>query len=117
MSNEKNWCITSGDLNNLTPIKARDLIIKCFFEAQKETFARMKQKANVDNSDEKVLQTIIGGVKIAFKSNGCDYDNPTKNDFPKIIQYLANKALSWGTPQDIIEFHKKEIEKVIKNLK
>lgn len=31
------WSVSASDLTGMTPAKARDLIVQCFHEAQKET--------------------------------------------------------------------------------
>mgnify|MGYP001053264584 CR=1 FL=1 len=45
MERFKRWFVSEEDLQGLNPIKARDIIIKCFFEAQKETFRKSKRES------------------------------------------------------------------------
>ena len=107
------WHLQDEDLSGLNPIKARDLIVKCFFEAQKETFARIKQDMGGSTSDKDLMSNVIASIKMVFREVGSDYENPTKEGIMKAVESLAKKAGSWGTPQDIIEFHKGQIMKVL----
>ena len=108
----RRWSLKESDLDDLSPLKARDLIIKCFFEAQKETFARAKQDLGIAK-DEELMTSVVGSVRLAFRGVEEDFDNPTKKSLLKVVGSLARKAASWGTPQDIINYHKSQIEKII----
>ncbi len=106
------WHLKEDDLVDLTPSKARDLIVKCFFEAQKETFARAKQDLGI-GKDKELMTSVVGSIKLAFKGVGEDFDNPTRASLLKVVDWLAKKAASWGTPPDIINYHKSQIQKII----
>lgn len=109
----KRWHLQDDDLTGLNPVKARDLIVKCFFEAQKETFARIKQDMGGSTSDKDLMNNVVASIKMVFREVGTDYENPTKEGIIKAVETLAKKAGSWGTPQDIIDFHKGQIMKVL----
>jgi hypothetical protein len=111
------WHLQDDDLTGLNPVKARDLIVKCFFEAQKETFARIKQGMGGSTSDKDLMNNVVASIKMVFREVGSDYENPTKDGIVKAVETLAKKAGSWGTPQDIIEFHKGQIMKVLSLLR
>ena len=112
----KRWCLTEDDLTGLTPEKARDLIIRCFFESHKETLARTARKLGILPTDEKLFARVTASVRAAFKTTGGDYDHPTAEDLDEVVKLLGGKAASWGTPDDIIEFHKSQIVKVLARL-
>ncbi|MBU1044519.1 MAG: hypothetical protein KJ915_09025 [Candidatus Omnitrophica bacterium] len=116
MTDHGRWYLQSEDLKDLSPQKARDLIIKCFFEAQKETFKRAKQKFGKASDDSDILQRITSVVKLTFQQINGDFDQPTKETLIKVIERLAAISASWGTPEDIIEHHKKQIERVLSQL-
>ncbi|MBU1087553.1 MAG: hypothetical protein KKD05_08590 [Candidatus Omnitrophica bacterium] len=116
MTDHKRWYLQGEDLKDLNPQKARDLIIKCFFEAQKETFKRAKQKFGKSSDDTDVSQRIISVVKLTFQQINADFDQPTKESLLKVIERLAAMSASWGTPEDIIEHHKKQIQRVLSQL-
>ncbi len=116
MTDHERWYLQNEDLKDLTPQKARDLIIKCFFEAQKETFKRAKQKFGKPADTTDILQRITSVVKLTFQQINGDFNQPTKKTLLKVIERLAAMSSSWGTPEDIIEHHKKQIERVLNEL-
>lgn len=111
------WFITQRDLANITPLKARDIIIKCFYTAQKETFFRSKQDKKLPTADKDIMTTVTGAIRAVFGSIGADYDNPTTANLFQVIEILGANAKSWGTPQDIIEHHQKQIMNMLSHLK
>ena len=111
------WQCTEADMTDLTTIRARDLIIKCFFEAQKETYHRTKQAIGVSDTEEEINKTVVAGIKGAFREVGGDFENPTKDAMVKVTESLAKKAHLWGTPPDVIEYHKKCMEHIFARLK
>jgi len=111
------WQCTEADLTDLNSVKARDLVIKCFYEAQKETYHRTKQAIGISDTEDEVHKTVLAGIRGAFKETGGDFDNPTKASLLNVIELLAKKAKLWGTPPDIIEFHKKCMDMIFTTLK
>ncbi|MDA8084031.1 MAG: hypothetical protein M0024_10280 [Nitrospiraceae bacterium] len=107
------WTIKEDDLKGMDEKKARDLIVKCFFEAQRETFARIKQDMGGSTRDEDLMVNVLASIRMVFRETGSDFDNPTREGITKAVETLAKKAGSWGTPQDIIDFHKGQIMKVL----
>ena len=111
------WGLVPSDLENLTPIKSRDLLVRCFFEAQRETFARSSKVLARDDSEEEVRKNVTTMVKMAFKETGGSYEQPTKASLAKAVGALTQKAAAWGTPADIIEHHRVQIERILTVLK
>ena len=111
------WSVKEEDLIGLTPEKARDLIVKCLFEAQKETIRHAKEKLGREIDDEQIYQSVISIVKFAFTDTKSSFKNPTKATLIRVIQRLAEISKSWGTPEELIQHHKSQIQKVISNLK
>ncbi|MEJ2682857.1 MAG: hypothetical protein P8Z71_00485 [Candidatus Sulfobium sp.] len=111
------WRLKEEDLKDLNPAKAKDLIIHCFYEAQKETFARSKQTLGLRTDEAQVFASVLSAIKLAFKETGEDFNNPTKKNLTKVVEVLGRKATSWGTPRDIIEYHRGQIMRVIGELK
>ncbi|MFH1061862.1 MAG: hypothetical protein V1747_03120 [Candidatus Omnitrophota bacterium] len=116
MTEHERWYLQASDLQDLNPQKARDLVIKCFFEAQKQTFKHAKQKFGKASDDTDVLQRITSVVKLTFQQINADFEHPTKETLIKVTERLAAMSASWGTPEDIIEHHKKQIEKLLSEL-
>jgi len=111
------WKLPESQLVDLTPEKARDLVVECFYYAQHETFLRTKQKLGVTRLDETSLRaSIVGAVRLAFDEIGGDYDHPTVASLRSAIAVLARKAESWGTPMDIIQHHARQIGRVLSRM-
>jgi len=107
------WTASETDMAEMTPIKARDLIIDCFFHAQKETFQAIKEKLNKESTDEQILESVQSIIKMTFDETGGDFDNPTKEQLMSVVMNIAGKSKAWGTPPDIIDHHKQQIEKIL----
>lgn len=99
------WCPTDADLKNLDLEKARDLIVDCFFEAQKETLTRAKEQLGEVPDDATLRKDVETMVRITFREIGFSFDAPTKENLGLVVVGLAKKAKAWGTPKDIIEHH------------
>jgi len=110
------WVLCPDDLLDMTPIKARDLIVKCFYEAQKETIGAAGRKIGQAQNDADLRNTVIGAVRLAFREAAADFDDPTKGGLMAAVQILARKSQQWGTPPDIVEHHKGQIERVLQIL-
>ena len=108
------WFLDASDLLDMKPIKARDLIVKCFYEAQKETIAAAGKKIGQAQND--LQNTVTGAVRLAFREAAADFDQPTKASLIAAVQILARKSKQWGTPPDIVEHHKAQIERVLQSL-
>ena len=111
------WSLQDKDLENLTPYKARDIMVTCFIEAQKETFARSKKDLGISSDDRQLRESITTAIKLVFKEVGGDFERPEKEKLIKAMEVLWRRAASWGTPQDIIEYHKGQMQKVVGLLK
>jgi hypothetical protein len=111
------WTIPDNALVDLTPLRARELLVECFFQAQRETFARTRQKLGSSRIDDTTLRAdIVGAVRLAFKETGGDFEHPDAASLASAVGVLARKAGSWGTPQDIIEHHGASIQKMLQRL-
>ncbi|MCF7862316.1 hypothetical protein K9M79_08830 [Candidatus Woesearchaeota archaeon] len=111
------WNVTDEDLRDLNVAKARDLVVECFMEAQKETFMRLSQQLGDTPSDIQLREGVVGKVRHTFEEVGGNYDEPSSEILEKVVGRLAKAAASLGTPEDIIEHHKSELSKVFSKLK
>ena len=107
------WVVDLNGKTELTPVEVRNIIVKCFIEAQKETIKRAATKLGRSTSEETIAGSIQTLVKMSFKRVGANYDNPKQSDFTEVVGTLAKKARAMGTPQDIIDHHLKQIDEVI----
>lgn len=111
------WTIPDNDLVDLTPARARDLIIECFYHAQRETFARTRQKLGSARVDDATLRAdVASAVRVAFRESDGDFDRPTPASLASAVSVLARKAGSWGTPPDIVARHGAQIMAMLERL-
>jgi hypothetical protein len=108
--------LSTEDLTNLTPAGARDIVVRCFFNAQRETFERAASQMGRAPEEAELRKTVEGAVRLAFRSVAADFDYPTKGTLLKAVQRLSEKAAAMGTPADIIEHHRCELGKVFEAL-
>lgn len=113
----RKWELDEDSLIGLTNAKALDILVECFYAAQGGLVKRIKNKLDIDPTDKQILDQVVALIRMAFKEVGEDFSNPTKIALTKVIERLSEKAKSWGTPQDIIDHHRKEIQRVIDHLK
>jgi hypothetical protein len=114
----KRWTLREADLIDLSPQKVRDIIIQCFCEAQKEAYrTTRKNLRGKPLTEEQLYKGMENFVKAAFLSVGGDFENPTVDSLGEALGFLARSASSWKTPQEIIDFNKEQILKVIEILK
>jgi len=92
------------------------MMIDCFFEAQKETYARARKDTGVRTTDEDLKKIVWGAVRLAFDKSGVDFCRPTKEGLRKVVKLLASKASSWETPQEVVEYNVAQINKSIDTL-
>jgi len=111
------WKLTEDRLTDLTPLRARDLVVECFYFAQHETLARTRLKLGAGHGDEASMRASVAmAVRLAFKEAGGDYDHPTAGTLASAIDVLARKAEAWGTPADIVRHHHEQIERLLGRL-
>ena len=110
------WCLEPEDLKELDAVKARDLIIECFFDAQKETLARAKKTLGQGAETDEMKRATVSIIKVTFKELGADWNRPTKETLGKVVESLAKKSQMWGTPPDIIEHHREQLGRLFRVL-
>lgn len=106
--------ITEQDLENLNVTRCRDLILECFFEAQKEAFTRATHVLQIAPGDEgTIYNSIVGVTRLAFKEAGGSFDRPTRQGMHRVVDILARKAITWGTSRFKVEGHREEMHRLI----
>jgi hypothetical protein len=110
------WCPDDSQLAELTPARARDLIVTCFFEAQKETLSRAKRLLGTTPDDATLLSDVETIVRVTFRDLRLDWDRPTKEGLGAVVMALAKKSEAWGTPRDIVEHHTRIIGRIFERL-
>lgn len=115
-SGGKRWCVTSAELVGIDEVKARDLLVECFYCAQHQTFQRAKEQIGLSWDERSVRRSVNGAVRVAFRRVGAEWDSPTRPGLEAVLQELADKSSTWGTPEEVIDHHRKEMGKVLNRL-
>lgn len=89
----------------ISAVEARDLVVRCFCQAQKQTFARAHERLGAPVSDSDLLESIRGVVRSVFRQRGFDFEQPTQSALGTVLEALVDKAQALGTPKDIIDEH------------
>jgi len=110
------WTPAEAELEGLTSERARDLIVTCFFEAQRETLARARMRMGRAPDLDTVRRDVETIVRSTFTESGFDYDAPTSPALVLVVTALAKKAQSWGTPKDIVLHHLQSIRRILARL-
>ena len=113
----KRWNVSEKDLKNLTPEKARELIEECIFQAQKETVQCVAMAMGKGKSEDAMKKQTGEMIRNAFNETGGSYDNPYYDSLNAVVQFLAKNVVSWGTPPEIANHHKEQLEIVLNKLK
>lgn len=99
----------------ITSLMVRDAIIICFKQAHKEVLdlmdEYMKWESEAEREEFRNLEIELI-VRNAFKEAGVDFNNPTKEDFPRVLNNLAQFALRFRKPE-IIQKHYNAIERLV----
>lgn len=104
--------LSHEELRGLTVEGARDLVVRCFLEAQKETFERAASKLGTAPSDDRLRSIVEGAVRLAFRATHGDFNLPTRDALMLAVERLATQAAAMGTPPDIIEHHRSQLGRV-----
>lgn len=110
------WRVDESTLDGVTPQKARDLLVDCFFSAQSEAFTRTTRKRDADVSRSEVRKTVESLIRVKFRELGCDWDDPSADDLHRVALSLALEAAEWGTSPETIERAMAELAKVQQRL-
>lgn len=107
------WECEPDKFRALTPIGVRDMILDCFYQAQKDTYAGAKKGTAAMNTDEDLKRIVWGAVRLAFDRSQVDFCRPTREGLRRVVALLAKKASSWGTPREVVEHNLAQINKAI----
>lgn len=101
--------LCDADLENLDLVRARDLVVRCFWNAQRETFSRLAHRLGSAPSDVELRRTIEGAVRLAFKETKGEFDRPTRGSLLAAVENLAARSEAMGTPRDVIAHHRTQL--------
>jgi hypothetical protein len=112
----KRWFCSPSDLVDLTPQRARDLVVECFFQAQHETMERSNAAMGLDTDSDAIRMQAEGTVRMAFARTGGDFANPDRASLERAVESLLETASTYGTPADITRHHEQQIALVLAGL-
>jgi hypothetical protein len=112
---ERWYCIPS-ELVGLTPQRARDLIVECFFQAQREMLERSAAGMGLDTDLEAIRAQAEAAVRDALVRTGGDFENPDKASLDRAVESLLATARDLGTPSDIMRHHEQQIAMMLEGL-
>lgn len=104
---------------DVTPVMARNAMVKCFMQAHCEVMAEMKEYHKFGSEEEftKMEQmNVIAIIKSIFAELGADFDQPTKEDLLKAIDKLTEYAANFRSPE-IIKKHYDEMVLILSKVK
>jgi hypothetical protein len=110
------WICSPSDLADLTPKRARDLIVECFFQAQHEMMEEGQAATGLDADPVAIRMGAESAVRMAFASTGGDFENPDKASLQRAVVSLLEMASTFGTPADIIHHHEQQIAVLLAGL-
>lgn len=112
----KRWYCIPSELVDLTPQHARDLVVECFFQAQREAMERTRAAMGLDTNLDAVRAEAESAVRNAFACTGGDFENPDKVSIERAVESLLQVARSMGTPADIMRHHEQQIAMMLEGL-
>lgn len=112
----KRWFCLPSELIGLTPQHARDLIVECFFQAQRETMERTRVAIGLDPDLDAIRAEAESAVRNAFVRTDGDFESPDKESLERAVESLLETAESMGTPIDIMRHHEQQIAMMLDGL-
>ncbi|MDP2183183.1 MAG: hypothetical protein Q8K99_11530 [Actinomycetota bacterium] len=105
------WRVSEDELRDMNPVRARDLIIECFFRTQSQAL-RVSSERHRDVRDRELRDTMCVALRLRFEDLGLDFENPTADCIGTIADELTREAEIWGTPVHVLEHHIGELRKI-----
>jgi hypothetical protein len=96
--------------------QVRDALVECFVDAQFQKIEASAERLGIAKDRAQVRTMIEYQVKEAFGRVGAHYDNPKRDDFAKVMDILARKALSMGESPLVIEAHRKQMQAMVEQM-
>ena len=112
----RRWVVDDTNLVNLDPLQVRDLLVECFYAAQRGMFRHLKEKAGLLISEEDIRMRATSLVRLAFNKVGGDFNKPSKESLLRAMDYLAEIETSWGTPMDVVMHNARAMKQIIDRL-
>jgi len=99
-----------------TNIEVREALVNCFIEAHKEFMKKGAELVGSTTSDDDIRKKTTTLIKMAFSRVNADFNNPTKNDFLKVMGVLQDQAKAAGRDMSIIQKHAGQMMTLVNQL-
>jgi hypothetical protein len=111
---ERFWSLPAKDLESTTPLRARDLVVECFCQAQHETFALSATRlGRAPASEDDVRRKVTAAVRAVFRELDANWEDPSLDDLSRVVAVLGQRASAWGTPDAVIRHHGAQISQLL----
>ena len=110
------WKINRSLFYDLTPIKVRSLLIRCFLYVHLKEIVDKKEKRLTFRDYEIGRQAIIAEVQLTFKQLNFKFEAPDKEGLFQVLNLLAEKQINRGFSEETVLFHKGELLEAISYL-
>jgi hypothetical protein len=97
-------------------LRARDLILECFVDAQHEAMTRNWAYQDEDRNPNVIRLGAQNALRSAFRRTGGDYDNPDKASLTRLARSLADAARETDAARDIVEHLAGQIAAILAEL-
>lgn len=105
--------LASGELN---PASVKDAIIECFMDAHAKELQELDHYASDSEELERLKEMNVDLlVRKAFEETGGNFENPTKKEIIKAVEYLVGFSGNFRN-QEVVMHNKDKIMKLIKLL-
>ncbi|MBI9103997.1 MAG: antitoxin family protein [Spirochaetales bacterium] len=109
----REWNISKNDYIDLTPVKARNVMIRCFMYAHLEEVLTSKRKRVTYNDYDLAKDGLLAEIKLTFKQVDEDIQHPTKSALKKVLNLLTQKQINRGATPEIIKNHQRQLTQLI----
>ena len=109
----REWSLSERLPAEISPERARDIVLECFATVHGPHYAATKAHIGVSVDEATIRRSVKGTLRIAFKNAGGDFEHPDRDMLERVVRYLRDKSLSWGTPAHVVEKHQRDIARVL----
>ena len=114
MTNFSEWEVDETDLAEMTPEKAREIIVDYYYVALKDN--RPEDFQGLPTETQHKFGDTLEEVKTIFEVSGGSYGDPDKKVIPLVIESIFEKVKALGVPEEVLHHHKLEMQKLVKAL-
>lgn len=99
-----------------TPTQVRNLVVLWYYNAFKDNLLAAKRRLGVPATEERVYDSAVALVRLAFKEAGADFNNPTRDSLRSVVRLLSKRTRNWPKESGDKPVHR-ELLKLVRHLK